>query len=476
LKQSIKIHKRADFKITLWYSLTFFISIFILALFLNYRLSHNLIKEIDRFITDESNEFLAEIDQEKNDLKKIQKRFDQTIAGREFYKIYYRILDHKGKTVIASKNFGDIGYRKDINFLTRLKKKHLIKETFHSPYHRNPFRIHSFLFDSTINKEIYAIQIGTYLKHYNKTMSNFQNNIIIAIPLALLIACVGGWLFARRVLVPISKITKEAQHLSISNLDKRLIPSGTGDEIDELIYALNQMISRIEESYLKISQFSADVSHELKTPLAVLKGETERILSTSRKRDEYQDHLYNLVRKIDELIELTNNLLFLAKVDSGQWRKPDDEIAIDNELLKVIDLFQGLANDKGIKLSYLPLPHLLVKGEKFRIQQLFTHLIDNSIKYSLPGGEIEISLKKENGWSVFTIKDTGIGISKEDLPKIFDRFFRVERSRSRQTGGTGLGLSLCKKIVEIHGGKIIVESELGKGSTFTVFLPLVNPS
>ncbi|RLF32478.1 MAG: hypothetical protein DRN08_06600, partial [Thermoplasmata archaeon] len=299
---------------------------------------------------------------------------------------------------------------------------------------------------------------------------------IIAIPLALLIACVGGWLFARRVLVPISKITKEAQHLSISNLGKRLIPSGTGDEIDELIYALNQMISRIEESYLKISQFSADVSHELKTPLAVLKGETERILSTSRKRDEYQDHLYNLVRKIDELIELTNNLLFLAKVDSGQWRKPDDEIAIDNELLKVIDLFQGLANDKGIKLSYLPLPHLLVKGEKFRIQQLFTHLIDNSIKYSLPGGEIEISLKKENGWSVFTIKDTGIGISKEDLPKIFDRFFRVERSRSRQTGGTGLGLSLCKKIVEIHGGKIIVESELGKGSTFTVFLPLVNPS
>jgi signal transduction histidine kinase len=243
--------------------------------------------------------------------------------------------------------------------------------------------------------------------------------------------------------------------------------------MDDLIRTINEMIARLENSFERMAEFTADASHELKTPICAMRGEAEVLLSKERKAEEYQEALAHFIDRFDHLNRMINDLILLSKSDSSQMESKMEPVRLDLLIEEICSLFQVLAEQKGVGWKADGLQKVTVLGDKVRLQQLFTNLIDNAIKYT-PMGSIQITLEKNWDEALVKIKDTGIGIPREEHEKIFKRFYRVDKSRSKETGGVGLGLSIAEWIAHAHLGKIEVESELNKGSTFTVYLPIRN--
>jgi heavy metal sensor kinase len=302
-------------------------------------------------------------------------------------------------------------------------------------------------------------------------MSHFKGNLLAAFPIILVLGSLGGWVLARRSLSPIGYIASRAQRITSNNLNERLATRGTDDEMDYLIRTINEMIARLEGSFKRISEFTADASHELKTPLCALKGEAEVLLSKKRRLEEYQEGLAHFIEQFDQLNRMINDLILLSKFDSSQVDLKMTSVRLDLLVQDIGDLFKILAEQKGIDLQMGGLQEVTIMGDKVRLQQLFTNLIDNAIKYTSEG-YIRITVEKDEENAVVQVTDTGIGIPREEQEKIFKRFYRVDKSRSKESGGVGLGLSIAEWIVHAHHGRIGVESEIDKGSTFIVYLPL----
>jgi signal transduction histidine kinase len=241
--------------------------------------------------------------------------------------------------------------------------------------------------------------------------------------------------------------------------------------MDDLIRTINGMIARLENSFQRLIEFTADASHELKTPLCAMRGEAEVLLSKGRTPEEYQETLAHFIEQLDCLNHMIDDLILLSKSDSFQVELKMAPLRLDLLIEDICSLFQVLAEQKGIALDFHATEELTVIGDKVRLQQLFTNLIDNAIKYTSKGS-IHVTLEKNKEHILLKVQDTGIGIPSEEQEKIFKRFYRVDKSRSRETGGVGLGLSIAEWIVHAHHGRIEVNSELNEGSTFTVHLPI----
>jgi heavy metal sensor kinase len=270
----------------------------------------------------------------------------------------------------------------------------------------------------------------------------------------------------------VKKIIEAAKKITAEDLSHRIESIGSKDEIGELAETFNDMISRIERSFKQIKQFSSDTSHELKTPLAAIRGEIEVALRKERGREEYKKILKSALEEIDKLQKIIDNLLLLAQMDSQNIKLSFKEIQLDEILLEAFEEIETLAKKKKLSLILKKIDQTGMKGDEILIKRLFVNLIDNAIKYTQEGGKVEIALEKEGDSAKFTVEDTGIGIPENRLPYIFDRFYRVDKARSRETGGCGLGLALAKWIAETHKGKIEVKSKVGEGSIFVVSFPL----
>jgi signal transduction histidine kinase len=240
--------------------------------------------------------------------------------------------------------------------------------------------------------------------------------------------------------------------------------------MDSLIRTINEMIARLESSFKRIAEFTADASHELKTPICALRGEAEVLLSRGRTPEEYQEGLAHFIERFDQLNRMINDLTLLSKFDSSQVELNMASLRLDLLVRDIGNLFKILAEQKGIDLQVGQVQEVTILGDKVRLQQLFTNLIDNAIKYT-PEGSIQVVVEKDEGNAVVQVRDTGIGIPREEQEKIFKRFYRVDKSRSKESGGVGLGLSIVEWIVKAHQGRIEVNSGLNRGSTFTVYLP-----
>jgi signal transduction histidine kinase len=243
--------------------------------------------------------------------------------------------------------------------------------------------------------------------------------------------------------------------------------------MDDLIRTINEMVARLESSFKRMAEFTADASHELKTPICAMRGEAEVLLSKGRKAEEYQEGLAHFIEQFDHLNQMINDLILLSKFDATQVELKMAPLRLDLLIKDLCNLFQILAEQKENSLEMGTMEEITVLGDKVRLQQLFTNLIDNAIKYTSKGS-IHVTLQKNEDTALLRVKDTGIGIPREEQEKIFKRFYRVDKSRSRETGGVGLGLSIAEWIAHAHQGKIEVDSELNQGSTFTVHLPIHN--
>ena len=456
---------------TLWYVFTFLISALIICSFLYLGLRHRLLREIDQFLLDETKEMERVLAQEPKETRFLM-RFEDEVMARKYYPFFFQILDPSGKSLFISRGFPEVGYELQDRMLTNAKNGKDTREQIRGPHRGTPYRIISTpVYRNGKFSEI--IQLGTHLRFARRNLARFRNNILIALPIILILGTLGGWVLARRSLAPIGYIASKTRSITSKNLSDRLMARGTDDEMDDLIRTINEMIARLESSFKGMAEFTADVSHELKTPICAMRGEAEVLLFKERKADEYQEGLVHFIEQFDHLNQMINDLISLSKFDSTQVELKMAPLRLDLLVNDLCNLFQVLAEQKNIVLETGTVEEVAVSGDKVRLQQLFTNLIDNAIKYTSKGS-IQITVERNKDSAVVRIKDTGIGIPKEEREKIFKRFYRIDKSRSKETGGVGLGLSIAEWIAHAHQGRIEVESEPNRGSTFAVYLPLQN--
>jgi heavy metal sensor kinase len=326
---------------------------------------------------------------------------------------------------------------------------------------------------------------GTYFIRLGQSLAALQSArrkallvLGIAIPLALLLGSFGGLLLANQALSPVDRITSTADLIAKGDLTERVPEPEKMDEIGRLAATFNHMISRLQAAFERQKQFTSDASHELRTPLAVMRGDIEIALRRQRAPEEYQRVLTSNLEEILRLTRLIEDLLTLARADTGRVELRCEPIDLNQLCRQMVEYISPLAQQRNQMLSYEPPATAtsggtVVNADTQRIKQLLLNLLDNAIKYTEPGGQITLGLKTENSSAVITVADTGRGIPAEDLPHIFERFFRRSAKTSdRSASGFGLGLSIVKWIVDSHHGQIEAHNRDGKGTLFTVKLPL----
>lgn len=454
----------------MWYSLSVVVILVITGSFFYYSLQHKLNKEVNHLLLDKSEDILQQFLVSNPNLDDLKKEIELETSSGKFNKVSARLFDADQNLILISRNFVYPPLLISSKSITSARNGKVTIETIQLEGMESPFQVLTRpVFDGNLLK--YILQLAIYLEPAYKTSENFKENIMMLIPGVIVISIIGGWFISRKSLTPVGEIIKSARSITGSNLSLRLRPIHTGDELEEMTDTINLMLHRLEESFKKIIRFTSDISHELRTPIATLKAGTEVILTKKRTTEEYCELLENNLGEFEKITRMINDLLVLLRSDSGKESLQIKSFSLGKMLKGLATTFAIIAEAKDINFSMDEIEEIKISGDESLLSRALSNILDNTIKYTLPGGHVNIAMEDMGDMVLIRIKDTGIGIAEEDKDRIFDRFFRSEPSRSRETGGIGLGLSISKNIIELHNGKIEVKSTLGIGSAFIVTLP-----
>jgi len=315
-----------------------------------------------------------------------------------------------------------------------------------------------------------AILVGRPADHLAEGMRTFAWQLAGTGAAVLVLGLAGGWLISRRVLRPVAAISATASKISADNLSERIDADVLDAELVDLARVLNEAFDRLQAAFDRQTRFTADASHELRTPLAVLRSQAELALSRPRSADEYRKAVEACLRAAERMTGLIERLLALARADAGHAALHREPVDLGRVVAETAAQFGPLAEQKGVTLTVAAVP-AVVTGDAAALGQVVANLVANAIQYNRPGGSVGLRLTADGGVVTLAVSDTGVGIAPEHRPHVFERFFRVDKARSRAAGGTGLGLAICKAIVEAHGGTIGFDSAPDEGSTFRVRLP-----
>ncbi len=288
---------------------------------------------------------------------------------------------------------------------------------------------------------------------------------------AILIALVGGWLLMRRALSPVTSLTTALETIHADSLRQQLPRSGNGDELDRMTEVFNSMMTRLDQSFTRVREFTINASHELKTPLTIMRGEIETRLRESQQSPGDREFLASQLDEIARLAKIVDALTLLAKADTGQLALAAEPVRFDELVHNCFADAQLLAEPGRVQVELNPCEETTVHGDRNRLRQLLLNLTDNAIKYNQPGGRVTMGLTRNNGSVELTIANTGPGIPPEKLPRVFERFYRGDAAHNSEVEGSGLGLSIAQWIVKAHAGTINLASDPEKWTTVTVKLP-----
>jgi heavy metal sensor kinase len=320
--------------------------------------------------------------------------------------------------------------------------------------------------------KIGAVQIGVPLEEFQEMEWGFLWTTAIGAPLLLALAWLGGFWISGRALRPVLEIARAAGRISSQNLSERLPGTGAGDELDKLSAVLNDMLDRLESGFKRITQFTADASHELRTPIAIIRTTADVTQARKRTLEEHQDSWTVVQVQAERTTQLIADLLTLARADSGLDEFEFEPLNVAQLVRDCCTQIQVLAEAKGLTLNASIVENVEIRADADALHRALLIFLENAVKFTPAPGKVEISMTlAKNGSVVIDIADTGIGIPADDLPRIFERFYRAAKDRSRHSGGAGLGLSIAKSIITRHGGNIDVQSAVGCGSTFRITLP-----
>lgn len=319
----------------------------------------------------------------------------------------------------------------------------------------------------------YDIEVAASTEVFDRSLERFRRLLYGAGPLILILAALGGHWLSRRALVPVDQITRTARSIGAGDLSRRLMVPRTSDELARLADTLNEMLSRLEAAFNRVTRFTADASHELRTPISIMRADAEIMLRKPRSNVEYREALSRILDESEKVQRLIEQLLLLARADSGSAILQASRTDLNAAMQSACHEASILAEAKHLRFKWsVPDNPLKVWGDSSSLERLFVILLDNAVKYTASGGQVDVHLRSDDGFAVVDVRDSGAGIPADDIDRVFDRFYRADHSRSRESGGTGLGLAIGRRIAEAHGGEIRVDSEPGKGSTFSVRIPL----
>ena len=334
-------------------------------------------------------------------------------------------------------------------------------------------RYRTYVTTAQVNGAPFQILVGTPLRPTQSILRDLRTLLIWAAPAVLLIASLGGYWMSRRALAPVDEINEAARSIGIQNLSRRLTVPATGDELQRLSETWNDMLARLESAVKRLTQFTADASHELRTPIALIRTTAELTLRRERSPETYREALSEIVAESERTTRLIEDLLLLARADAGLPTLPLENIELTPLVRDICEQGQVLAEARQLQISTdLPDEPVFVRANDPALRRLLLLLVDNAVKYTPAGGQITVSVGQDRAGATLAVRDTGIGIPDSALPHVFERFYRADDSRNRDAGGAGLGLSIAKWIAERHHASLEAESVLGQGSTFRVRFPL----
>jgi signal transduction histidine kinase len=316
----------------------------------------------------------------------------------------------------------------------------------------------------------YLLQIGRTVEGRDEILEDYRNTVTgVTIPM-MLIAISAAIFFSFRALQPVRHLTQTTRSIvATGRTDARVPESGSGDELDELTQLFNQMLERIEALINGMKEALDNVAHDLRSPLARLRGVAEMALQAEAHRDQYREALAGCVEESDRIRKLLDCLLDISEAETGTMRLQLEKVTVSDAIAEIVDLYQYVAEDKNVSISAACEKCVVVSADRSRFIQVLANLLDNAIKYSLPGGEVFIKVGQEDHRTTITFEDQGIGVAPEEAAKIWDRLYRGDKSRSQP--GLGLGLSLVRAVMHAHNGQVEVKSNLGRGSVFTISFP-----
>ena len=452
-------------RLTLWYAAVLGISLIAFAVLVYYAAANISYKRQDEALQSTAETVASAYIQELDEEQSIPKANEVVLAEMVFPNRYVEVTDVSGNVVAWSANLTGHVIAIPAEGLARARQQAI---SFAVIDERRVAVV-----PLAANRELGYAVVAEPLTVIDEGLRRLRNYFFAGVPLILLLASVGGYFLARKSLSPIALMNRQTQKITAENLSARLDVMNERDELGGLAVTINELLARLDNSFTEQQRFVADASHELRTPLAVLRGETEVALSQPRNTDEYKASLALIKDEAERLSRIVEDLFILARQPFDRPAVAKQPVKLDRIVEECGRAAQVLAAQKNLKLTVGAPAPLLLQGDDELLQRMILNLLDNAIKYTPAGGEVSIELKASNGDAQITVRDNGIGIPAKDQPHVFNRFYRVDKARSRAMGGAGLGLSITQWVAEIHGGRVTVESG-ARGSVFTVVLPSNN--
>jgi signal transduction histidine kinase len=320
------------------------------------------------------------------------------------------------------------------------------------------------------------VETGATTEPIRRVLRSLLLVLLLSTPVILILSAIGGYFLMSRPLRPVVVLTEQAERVGRKELGERLPIIPTGDELERLSLALNRMIERLEAALAHNHRFSADASHELRTPLTIIRGELESLIQMPFLPPPVMEGIGSALEESNRMAKIVHSLMAISRLDCGGEQIELVPVSLADVVRVTLEQMGLLAEEKRISLGFEAGMATHIAGDPMRLKQIVVNLVDNAIKYTPVGGNVSVSVREEDMKAVLRVSDTGIGISPDALPLVFNRFYRTDEARSRESGGIGLGLSIVKAICSAHGGAAYVESVEGKGSIFRVEFPLLRQS
>jgi two-component system heavy metal sensor histidine kinase CusS len=466
-----RLWRTLAFRLTAGYALAglFLVTFAIVSLYLV--LVSELEKSTDLFLADKVHVLRTMLRERPDDLDALREEVELESAARQYEHFYIRLLDDRNRPVLTTPGMAN---QLDLAKLARQTTLHPGRTIRMKGRDGHGFRVTSVsALVGAPATQTYTVQIGIDVSQKEELLARYRFWFWVILLATFLIFPLVGYQIARHGIRPVEEMATTARHISSTNLRERILPEGYPFELASLARTFNQMLDRLEESFERISRFSADIAHDLRTPVNNIRGEAEVALVRSRSADEYRDVIQSCLEEAVRLSDLIGDLLFLGRAESPLTDLRRERVDVGELLSRVLEYYEASAADGGISLTNTAAGEPIIAVlDRALMQRAIGNLVSNALAHTPVGGAVVLGTCASSSAIAIVVSDTGVGIPPEALPRVFDRFFRVDSSRSQGSGGTGLGLAIVQSIAALHGGKAEIASQPGHGTRVTLHIPI----
>lgn len=461
-------------RLTVWYTGSAFVLVLIATGILYWVLVVNLDRQDDQFLIDEIHILRNLLAERPEYVDAIRQEVEWESAARRYARVYVRLLDREGRTVAETPGMNEV--LRSEAFPTAAAETDLATGVDILSPDGTPYRLLAAHAATGSTDGAVVIQIAVDRIQHRALVARYRRTLLVLLLVALAGSSVAAFAIARRGIQPINEVTAIARRIRSTTLHERIDVGDLPAELSALADTFNEMLDRLQESFDRLSRFSADIAHELRTPVNNLRGEAEVTLSKTRTPDEYRESLGSCLEESVRLARIIDGLLLMARAETPEAELQRETVDLAAELMTLQEFYEAAAAEANIHLEVHAEPGLRINVNRPLFQRAIGNLVENAITHTPASGQVHLATADDPDWIRITVTDSGCGIPAEDVPHVFDRFYRVERDRSSTTGGSGLGLAIVRSIAELHGGEVDLRCEREGGTEFVLSFPTARTS